>query len=289
MKGRSIILALGLAGTTAAHASDAPVTDGRPAILREVAYEQRLNQQVPLDAVFRDENGREVRLGQYFGSKPVILTLVYYECPMLCTVILNGLVQSLERLTFDAGKEFEIVTVSFNPTETPTLAAAKKENYLERYDRAGAAAGWHFLTGDEASIRRVTEAVGFRYAYDPERKEYAHAAGIVVLTPTGRISRYFYGVEFPPRDLRLGLVEAAESKIGSAVDQLLLYCYHYDPKTGKYGAAVMNVMRLGGLLTVLLLAAFVVLSRLREHRAKARLSLPSPPTGAFPPHGVAQR
>jgi len=283
------VLALGLASATAAFAEDAQVADARPAILREVAYDQRLNEQLPLDAVFRDETGQEVRLGHFFGSKPVILTLVYYECPMLCTVILNGLVQSLERLQFDVGKEFEIVTISFNPTETPTLAAAKKQTYLERYKRPGAAAGWHFLTGDEAAIRRVTETVGFRFAYDPERKEYAHAAGIVVLTPDGRISHYFYGVEFPPRDLRLGLVEASEHKIGSPVDQLLLYCYHYDPKTGKYGAAVMNIMRLGGLGTVLLLAAFIIVSRMRERRVKARPSMPSAPTGALPPHGVAQR
>lgn len=289
MTGRCTALALALAGGTAAYAAEAPVGDARPPILREVAYDQRLNEQVPLDAVFRDEAGREVRLGQFFGSKPVILTLVYYECPMLCTVVLNGLVQSLDRLPFEAGKEFDIVTISFNPRETPTLAAAKKQNYLERYKRPGAAAGWHFLTGDEASIRRVTEAVGFHYAYDPERKEYAHAAGIVVLTPDGRISHYFYGVEFPPRDLRLGLVEASERKIGSPVDQLLLYCYHYDPRTGKYGAAVMNVMRLGGSVTVLLLASFIVVSRWRERRANARLSMPSPHTGAFPPSGVARR
>lgn len=283
------LLALGLAGATAAGAEDARLADGRPAILRDVAYEQHLNEQLPLDATFRDETGQPVRLGHYFGSKPVVLTLVYYECPMLCTVILNGLVQSLDRLQFSAGNEFDIVTISFDPTETPTLAAAKKETYLERYKRPGAAAGWHFLTGDEPSIRRVTEAVGFRYAYDPERKEYAHAAGIVVATPDGRISRYFYGVEFAPRDLRLGLVEASERKIGSPVDQLLLYCYHYDPKTGTYGAAVMNIMRLGGAVTVLFLAAFIIVSRLRERRVKARLSLPSTPTGAVPPHGVAQR
>jgi len=283
------LLALGLASATTARAVDPPVADVRPEILRGVAYEQRLNQQLPLDTVFRDEDGREVRLGQFFGSKPVILTLVYYECPMLCTVVLNGLVQSMELMPFDVGKQFDVVTISFNPHDTPTLATAKKKKYVDHYKRPGAAAGWHFLTGDEASIRQVTEAVGFRYAYDPEQKQYAHAAGIVVLTPEGRISRYFYGVEFPPRDLRLGLVEASEHKIGSPVDVLLLYCYHYDPKTGKYGAVVFNIMRLGGAVTVLLLAAFIIVSRLREHRAKARRSMSSPPAGVSPPHGVAQR
>lgn len=285
MSGPALALLLAVTGAVREGfpGSTGPNAAVRPAALDEVAFEQRLDAPLPLDATFRDETGREVRLGEYFGQRPVILTLVYYECPMLCSVILNGLLKSLERLTFDVGREFDIVTISFNPAETPELAAAKKRTYVERYGRPGAAAGWHFLTGEEAAIRRVTEAVGFRYAYVPERREYAHAAGIVVATPEGRVSRYFYGIEYPPRDLRLGLVEAAERKIGSPVDQFLLYCFHYDPKTGTYGAAVMNLMRLGGLLTVVLLGAFVLVSRLREGR---RVAAP-PPAG--PPLGVAQR
>jgi protein SCO1/2 len=210
-----------------------------------------------------------VQLGQYFGSKPVILALVYYECPMLCTLTLNGLAGALKALSFDVGNEFEIVTVSFNPSETPALAAAKKQAYLARYGRPGAERGWHFLTGDEASIQQLTRAVGFRYTYVPEQKQYAHAAGITVLTPRGRIARYFFGVEFAPRDLRLGLIEASNNQIGTPVDQLLLYCFHYDPVTGTYGAVALNVVRLGGVITVLALVTFVTVM-LRRERARRR-------------------
>ena len=220
---------------------------------------------MPLDLTFRDETGQPVTLGQYFGSKPVILALVYYECPMLCTLTLNGLVSALKAVSFDVGNQFNVVTVSFNPAETPNLAAAKKETYLKSYGRAGADAGWHFLTGDAANIKRLVDAVGFRYRYVPEQKQFAHAAGITVLTPSGKIARYFFGVEFAPRDLRLGLVEAANEKIGSPVDQLLLYCFHYDPVTGKYGAVVMNIIRLGGVVTVLALGGAVLIMRRREH------------------------
>ena len=223
------------------------------AILREVGIDQHLDQQVPLDLVFRDETGHPVQLGQYFGAKPVILALVYYECPMLCTLTLNGLVSALKAVSFDVGNQFNVVIVSFKPSETPQLAASKKQTYLKSYGRPGTDVGWHFLTGDEASIKRLTEAVGFRYRWVPEQNQFAHAAGITVLTPSGKIARYFFGVEYSPRDLRLGLVEAAAEHIGSPVDQLLLYCFHYDPATGKYGAVVMNIVRLGGALTVLIL------------------------------------
>jgi protein SCO1/2 len=250
--------------TDAAGETPPRIEDTRPPALREVAIDQRLDQQVPLDLAFRDESGAPVSLGQYFGTRPVILSLVYYECPMLCTLVLNGLVRALRVLTFDAGREFEIVTVSFNPRETPELAATKKATYLGEYDRPGAAAGWHFLTGDADAITRLTAAVGFHYTYVPEEKQFAHAAVIMVLTPDGRISRYFFGVEYSPRDLRFGLIDAAGRKIGTAVDHLLLYCYRYDPATGKYGVIVMNLMRAGGVVTVLALAGFIFVMRRRE-------------------------
>jgi protein SCO1 len=241
----------------------------KPPVLANVGIDQHLNEQVPLDLMFRDETGQPVRLGQYFGNKPVILALVYYECPMLCTLTLNGLASAMKALTFNVGDQFNVVTVSFNPQETPALAAAKKKTYLKRYGRPGADKGWHFLTGDEASIRRLAKAVGFRYQYLPEKKQYAHAAGITLLTPQGRIARYFFGVEFSPRDLRLGLVEASNNKIGSPVDQVLLYCYHYDPATGKYGAVAMNFVRLGGGLTVLALGGFMLVMWRRDRRGHA--------------------
>jgi protein SCO1/2 len=228
---------------------------GLPESLRNVGIDQRLNEQVPLDLVFRDEAGKAVRLGDYFKGRPVILNLVYYECPMLCTQILNGLVSSLKVLSFTVNKEFDVVTVSFNPKEGPSLAAAKKEGYLNRYGRPGVADGWHFLTGNEESIQALTKAVGFRYAFDPQTGQYAHASGIMLLTPQGRVSRYFYGIEYAPRDLRLGLVEASANKIGSVSDQLLLFCFHYNPHEGKYSAIIMNFIRMGGVLTLLALGS----------------------------------
>lgn len=240
------------------------VVDSRPAPLRQVAIEQRLDAAVPLDLAFRDESGAAVTLGQYFGKRPVILSLVYYECPMLCTLVLNGMVRALRALTFDPGQEFDIVTVSFNPRDTPELAAKKKATYLGEYDRPGAAAAWHFLTGDAAAIERLARAVGFQYTYVPEEKQFAHAAAIMVLTPDGHLSRYFFGVEYSPRDLRFGLIDAAERKIGTAVDHLLLYCYRYDPATGKYGAVAMNLVRASGVLTILAFATFVVVMRRRD-------------------------
>lgn len=227
---------------------------GLPTALKEVRIEQKLDQQLPLDLVFRDESGQEVKLGRYFGNKPVVLSLVYYDCPMLCTQVLNGMVSSFRVLPFQIGNEFDVVTVSFDPRETSTLAAAKKKVYIDYLPdrmRSGAHNGWHFLTGDQASIDKLTEAVGFHYRYDEATKQFAHGSAIMLTTPQGKLSRYFYGIDYSARDLRLGLMESSTNKIGSPVEQLLLYCYQYDPATGKYGASIMRVMRAGGVITFL--------------------------------------
>jgi protein SCO1/2 len=242
---------------------------GLPKALNGVGIDQKLNEQLPLDLVFKDENGASVKLGDYFGKKPVVLSLVYYQCPMLCNQVLNGMVTAFKVMNFKPGQEFEVVTVSFDPREEPALASAKKDtyvNYLPADRRAGATNGWHFLTGDEASIKRLTDAVGFRYHWDETTNQFAHASGVFVTTPQGKLARYFYGVEYAPRDLRLGLIEAADNKIGSPVDQLMLYCFHYDPATGKYGAAVMRIMRVAGGLT--LIGILVLLLALRRAGAK---------------------
>jgi len=237
----------------------------RPELLKEVGIDQKLNSSIPLDLMFRDEHGKAVTLGQYFGSKPVILTLVYYNCPMLCTQVLNGLDRSLEQIPLTIGKDFEVVTVSIDPTDRPPLAEAKQAVYLGMYNRPGSAVGWHFLTGEESQIKQLAAAIGFRYAYDPDSHQYAHASGIMILTPEGKLSRYFYGVTYPERDMRLGLVEASEGKIGSPVDQVLLFCYHYDPHTGKYGLLISRVLQLGGLATVLIGGIFLILLFRGEH------------------------
>ena len=254
----------------AAFAQAEPPAGETPVILRDIGFDQRLGEALPLDAVFRDEAGRPVRLGQYFGQKPVILSVVYYECPMLCTLTLNGMVSALDTLSFDVGKEFEVVTVSFNSKETPELAAAKKAAYLKRYRRAGADAGWHFLTGDEAAVQALTKAVGFRYKWDARTAQFAHPAGLVVATPAGVIARYLYGVEYTPKDVRFALVEASEHKVGTPLDRMALYCYKYDPTSGKYGAAVMRLVRVAGALTVLGLGGLVFVMRRRESRGATR-------------------
>jgi protein SCO1 len=251
-----------------------------PQVLQGVGFDQRLNEQIPLDLTFKDERGRNVHLRDYFGEKPVILTLVYYQCPRLCTLVLNGLVQGMLEMKFSAGKEFEVVTVSFDPRETPELATSKKEAYLQRYGRAGAEDGWHFLTGDEQQIRKLADAVGFRYRWDETQKQYIHASGITILTPQGRVSRYFYDVKYSGRDLRLGLVEASQNKIGSPVDQVLLYCFHYDPTLGKYAASVMTFVRVGGGLTMLSIGAFVWSLSRGSRRRSVPGSLPSQPNAA---------
>ena len=236
-----------------------PPANVRPPYLENVGIEQHLDGQVPPDLTFVDDTGRSVKLGDYFGKKPLILNLVYYNCTMLCGEALAGLTGAMKMVKFDVGKEFEVVTVSFNPQETPAIAAVKKKDYLARYGRPGAASGWHFLTGPPDSINALTKAVGFQYQYDPKNNQYAHATAIMVLTPQGHISRYFYGVDFPPKDLRMGLVEASQGKIGNAVDQVLLYCYHYDPATGKYGAVVSNILKLGAGLTIVSLGGLLLI------------------------------
>jgi protein SCO1/2 len=249
---------------------------GLPEALQEVKIEQKLDQQLPLDLVFRDETGRDVKLGDYFGNKPVVLAFVYYDCPMLCTQVLNGMVTSFRVLPFQIGKEYDVVTISFDPRETPELAQKKKKvyvDYLPEKMRENAANGWHFLTGDQANIAKITDAAGFRYRYDEKTQQFAHASAIMVTTPHGKLSRYFYGIEYPARDLRLGLIESSANKIGSPVEQLLLYCYHYDPATGKYGLVVMRVMRIAGVLTLLGIAAMLLLLKARNTVS------PTPKTG----------
>ncbi len=237
-----------------------------PAILSKVGITQNLNSRVPADIVFRDENGNSVRMGDFYGQKPIVLSLVYFDCPALCTEVLNGELRTMEAMSLDLGKDFEAITVSFEPKDTPALAKAKRDVYVGQYGRPGATDHWHFLTGEQQSIDELTNVVGFHYAYDPSIRQYAHAAAILVLTPDGRIDRYFYGVIYPARDLRLGLVEASEGKIGTFTDHALLYCYQYDPMTGKYGVVVMNVLRAAGGLTVLLLGIFMGLMFLRDRK-----------------------
>jgi len=237
----------------------------RPSLLKEVGIDQKLNQSIPLNLVFRDEHGKTVQLGDYFGQKPVILSMVYYNCPMLCTQVLNGIESSLKLIPMDIGKQFNVVTVSIDPTERPVLADAKQALYTGLYGRPGAAEGWHFLTGDEPQIRQLANALGFRYAYDPDSKQFAHASAIMLLTPEGKISRYFYGIQFPSRDLRLGLVEASEGKIGTPVDQVLLFCYHYDPSTGKYGLLISRLIQTAGAVTVLAIATLILVLYKKEH------------------------
>ena len=243
-------------------------TAARPGILSKIAIDQKIGSQVPADIPFIDENGRQVKIGDYFGKRPVVLALVYYECPMLCTQVLNGLVGAVSVLNFDAGREFDVVAVSFNPKEGPGLASQKKASYMERYGRPQTAGGWHFLTGTQESIDRLTDAVGFRYEYDPKIGQFAHGAALEVLTPKGTIAKYFYGIEFSPRDLRLGLIEASEEHIGTVIDDVLLFCYHYDPATGKYGASVLTLVRIAGVATILAFAIFLTVS-LRRDRALA--------------------
>ncbi|HEY0872789.1 MAG TPA: SCO family protein [Vicinamibacterales bacterium] len=238
-----------------------------PGILGRIGIDQRLNEQVPLDLEFVDETGQPVKLGQYFGKRPVLLAMVYFECPMLCTQVLNGVTGALKTLNFDVGQEFDVVAVSINPREGPGLAASKKQAYVERYGRPHTADGWHFLTGREENIRALANAVGFRYEYDEETKQYAHGAGVELLTPKGVIARYFYGIEYAPRDIRLGIIEASEEKIGSPIDSVLLLCYHYDPATGTYGAAVMTMVRIGAVLTMLGFAVFLFVVLRRERSA----------------------
>ena len=241
----------------------------KPEILKNVGIDQKIGQQLPLDLTFTNEAGSQVRLGEFFGGRPVVLALAYYDCPMLCTQVLNGMTAALKTLSFDAGKDFEVVVVSIDPKDNFQIAAHKKASYVDHYGRPQTAAGWHFLTGAETSIKPLADALGFRYAYDTNIKQYAHGAAIYVATPKGVVSRYLLGIDFAPRDLRLALVEASNNVLGSVVDQVLLLCYHYDPATGKYGAAVINAVRVGFLATVTGFLVFLFISLKRERTSAA--------------------
>lgn len=235
------------------------IPNQKPSILDQVGLDQKLNAQVPLDAAFVDEQGHAVELKQYFGTKPVVLIMVYYQCPMLCTQVLTGFTGAMLGVRkFNIGREFDVVTVSIDPRDGPREAAEAKARYIQRYRRPEAEKGWHFLTGKKDQIDALAQAVGFRYAWDPEVQQYAHASGIMLLTPQGRVAQYYYGIEYAPRDIQLGLVEASKGKIGSIVDQVLLYCFHYDPRQGHYGAVIFNILRLSALATVLLVGGFML-------------------------------
>jgi protein SCO1 len=261
----ALLLWLGTTRPVCAH----HVAQHEPDWLRQVGLDQRLHEFIPLDLPFWDETGKPVLLGDYFDRKPVILTLAYYDCPNLCTLVLNGLVSTLRTLSLTIGEDFNVLTVSINPSDSPAIAAARQAQYIRSYGRADAANGWHFLTGQPDAIQRLTQAVGFRYTYDAAQEQFAHAAGIMVLTPQGQLARYFYGVEYAPRDVRLGLVEATGSKIGSPIDQLLLLCYRYDPQNGTYSLVVLRALRLASLATVVVLGAGIGMLLYRERRKHA--------------------
>jgi protein SCO1/2 len=244
-----------------------------PNVFDEVGIDQKLGGQIPLDLIFRNEAGEPVKLGDYFGRRPVIISLVYYNCPMLCTQILNGMVETFRIINFSAGQEFEVVTVSIDPTEPYSLAAEKKAGYVEQYGRNEVEEGWHFLTGDQEAITRLADAVGFRYVYDEQTKQFAHASGIMVATPQGKLARYLYGIEYVAKDLTFSLMEAADNRIGSPVEKLLLLCYHYDPTTGKYGLFVTNLLRGGGVLVVLLLGGYMTVNFMRERRIRRQVTV----------------
>jgi len=245
-----------------------PASQVDPASLKDVGIDQHLDEQVPLDLQFKDENGSTVRLGDYFKKgRPVILTLVYYQCPMLCSEVLTGLNSSMQVMKFTAGSEYEVVTVSIDPRDTPEMAKEKKASYLQEYNRPGAEQGWHFLTGEPENITKLAKAVGWKYRWDPKMNQFIHGAGIMIVTPQGKLAQYYYGIEYSPKDLRLGLVEASQDRIGTIVDKVELYCFHYDPHTGKYGAVISNVLRIAGAATILLLGGFIVLMVRRDGHA----------------------
>jgi protein SCO1 len=249
-----------------------------PAPLREIGFDQNLDQPLPLDTAFRDEQGRTVHVGEYFGSRPVVLAFVYYECPMLCTQVLNAITSTLGVLSLDSGSEFELVMVSFDPRETPAQAAKKRAEYLARYKRPGAESGWHFLTGDQAAITRFTKAAGFRYVWDEPTGQFAHPTGVIVVTPDGRPARYLFGIEYGPRDLKFAIMEASAGRIGSIVDELLLFCFHYNPETGRYGFMIMRALRIAGVATVFLIGTFIVVMIRREKRTAGADTAPKHPS-----------
>jgi len=259
-----------LASLASARPGQAQVTSQQ--LVKDVGIDQKLDAQLPLDLKFKNEKGETVRLGDYFKDKPVILNLVYFRCPMLCTQVLNGTLRSSQALKFQMGKEYEVVSVSIDPSDTPEMAAAKKKTYVASYRRPGAEEGWHFLTGDKQSIEKLARTVGFRYYFDEKSNQYAHASGILIVTPQGRISRVLYGIEYHPSDLRLALVESSENKIGSPVDAFLLMCYHYDPATGKYGFVIHNLLRVLGITTLIVIGSFLFVMFRRERRRSAAVS-----------------
>ena len=254
----------------------APQPTGAAKLTKEridkIDFEQRLGENISPDLKFKDHSGRPVKLGDFLGDKPIILSLVYYECPLLCGQVLNSLLRSLNVLNFDIGTEFDVISISIDPNESPILAAEKKQTYIEKYRGKNAEKGWNFWVGDQDEIDQIANSVGFKYEYDAETDQYIHASGIIVLTPEGQIARYFYGLDYPPRDLRLGLVEASKGKIGNPVDQLLLLCYSYDPLTGEYGIMIMNALRIGSVLAMLSLGTFVFVMLRRERRKSTPLS-----------------
>ena len=266
------ILVLALAAAAIAGAQTIPANVGKssaglPSQLQNVGFEPPLNGQIPLDLNFRDENGRDVTLREYSGQRPVLLALVYYGCPMLCNQVELGVVGTLKMLSFTPGRDYEVVFVSFDPRENPAMAAQKKESAMSHFGRRDTASGWHFLTGSKESIDAITKAANFRYSFDTRSKIFAHASGIMLLTPDGRISRYFYGVEYPSRDVRLGLVDASAGKIGTPIDHMLLFCFQYDPESARYSAAVLKIVRLGGFLTIFVIVVGILIFRRRDLRA----------------------
>jgi len=264
----ALLLSLPAMGQGVLEAPAAPPANMRPPGLKHVGIEQHLDEQIPLNLAFKDENGKSVQLGDYFGKRPVVLSLVYFRCPMLCGQLLEGLESTLRVIDFDPGKQFDVITVSFDPSDTPAVAAAKKAEIMARYKRPSAAGGWHFLTGSQESIDALTKAVGFEYQYDKRTDQFAHATAIMVLTPGGKLTQYYYGIEFPPKDLRLGLIQASQNKIGTVVDQVLLYCYHYDPDAGRYSALIGRVLQVAGGITILVLGGFILVMFRLESRPK---------------------
>jgi protein SCO1/2 len=265
----SLLLAL-LAGNAPAQVPPPPMEKMAPArVLNAVGVDQKIGDNIDLDLVFKNEAGEDVKLRDYFGKRPVILSLVYYECPGLCTMVLNGLTRSLNPLSFDIGKEFDVLTVSFDPRETPELARKKKEVYVRAYGRPGAAEGWHFLTGSQESITALTQQVGFRYEWDEASNQFAHSAAIILITPQGKISRYFYGLEYPSNDIRLGVIESTSEKVGTLADQIVLLCYQYDPHSSTYSLRIMRILQVGAVLTMLSIGGFAFVMLRRERRSRA--------------------
>lgn len=268
-----IALACALSGATlfAQETANNPVMNNNTGVdINQIRIEQKMGSQIPLDLTFRDETGETVALRSYFKNKPVVLVMAYYECPMLCTVVLNELTRVMKsEKRYSIGKDYEVITVSISPTETPELAAKKKENYAGAYQRAGGKSGWHFLVGDEANIKQLADSVGFNYVYDPKTKQYAHSAGVMILTPEGKLARYLLGIDYTAKDLRFALIESSKNKIGNPVEQVILYCYQYDPSTGRYGLVIMRVVQLAGILTVLSLGTFIfMMVRAERHRSR---------------------